>query len=230
MKIGFWNIERSGNLGSSTMSSRDRAGLLVAHLNGWLKSAVAPDVLIMCEATSGGSEFILKEVGKAGPYHAEYVRVRDKNGNTSPCSFIVVAKRGYWRGCDPIGATTKRPYIKLDTGDLIVAGCHILAERGENSASEIFAMAADLSGEKKACVLIGDMNYLYDEDAKIGGGWAKVEPGIPATHKSHSSKPGSVIDYAWVDPRVGKCKPVVVMNYTDWDTIDHAPICYDVHV
>lgn len=230
MRIVFWNVQRIGNPFAKSSDSMARFGLFWAYL---VEIAQKADLIILCEISQKGEE-LAAEITKELKFHAVYVPVLGSSGGVSPCGFLVAAKASKPTVL-PVGTASQRPAIKITGVGRTVYACHIIAIQGPPAEDEIMDFVTEIDNN---AVLIGDMNYGWNKwtlkqhayntqligqmDLKI------VPPLLPFTHKSQSNGSTSPIDYAFA-PKGGVCNPTnAVAKYDDFDTIDHAPIAYDI--
>lgn len=237
MKIGFWNIQRATNPDSL------RTQIMGDVLLNWLNDH-KPSVVVLCEVTQTGKELegeinpILFKYG----YIAKYIEVpgvknKDK---VSPCSFMVVRQLDLsdWAEPKAVGATTRRPYIRMRVDGIAIGACHAIAI--PSMALEEAQVFADdvLGGKEEQAILIGDMNSDFNEKTEFDDylfqlKLSRYQPGLKHTHLNQTEKKAAILDYAWATNglKLTACpidKGYDDLNYIGWADIDHAPIQYDV--
>ena len=230
MVVVFWNVQRIGNPNPKDEEASARFGLFWSYFE---EMAAKADLIILCEVSQKGPELALYIKQKLG-FHSTYVAVADANGGASPCAFLVAAKAKAPTVL-PVGTASKRPTIKVTGVGRTVYACHIIAIQGPPAVDEIMDFVTEIDD---GAVILGDMNfpqqkwtlkqysnekqYLGDLDLKI------VPPLAPFTHQSQSSGKKGSLDYAFAPKGTVCTATAAVAKYDDFDTIDHAPIAYNI--
>jgi hypothetical protein len=227
MIVGYWNIQRASN------PSGARWGYVDSVVTPWIYGDLdvpVPDLLVLSEVAQTGGQLAANLNGKFGYHEARYVPVSDKNGNPSPCSFIVLGPRPLPQ-VTPVGRSPKRPAVTIDCGELVVAAVHLIASNRERALDEAFTFCAEnAERDGQRTLVIGDMNYDFGKlnsfDTRPFGqlGFEPVSPGMGMTFKS-----GQVYDYVWVNAGLRPHPEPPLPTYNRWAIIDHAPIAYEIY-
>lgn len=229
LTVGFWNTQRATN------PALYRAQFMIGKVQEWIALAPPPDVIILAEVTQKGAE-LRDEFNRLLPaYQAEFVAVADGNGDVSPCSFLVLGRRvqGGNFSVQPVGASSRRPYILVAWNNLTIAGIHATADQGAKALNDICDVANDFRGT----VIIGDMNL--DPSVDHGADLQAWEAYVTQVYDRHvprdftyQSRRGRlrVLDYALVRrvapvPWQVRRAPAPTAGF---ETIDHAPIAFAI--
>lgn len=239
-RIGFWNVQRVGDP-ENVGPAGERAGLVTGSLSRW-----GLDLFVLAEVSQKGDRLAAFLRGNLPDCTAQYVPVRDKNGNASACSFLVGfnnRKMTLVGEIETRGATSKRPMVtfvmriapskrrgrsKSKLFSLEITGVHIIANR-QKSADEVADVLNDLRGPLPSLVL-GDMNLPFENKVPgINKEWQKLDPGLKASfqkdRRTRTSR--ALLDYAFQTGLNGNLRATPPdPGYNDWDTIDHAPIAF----
>jgi len=238
MNIGFWNIQRStSEWNDRAEHRRDAMFAVVQEMSG------PCDLIFLAEATQS-AEDILADLQQVSGMRASFERVPDKNNNTSPCSFVTLAKPGHSVHKMKVG--NKRPLIVVRANEPIwIGACHVIAAGGEKSAAEIATIldiVAELCKQDNcAGFVVGDMNLPIEDADEVGKDeWVPIWPRTSRTNRadiSRTHRGGQILDYAWrtvskAGFRSSRCsaRPLTQSAYRRWSTIDHAPVGYQIIV
>ncbi len=227
--IAFWNVQRVGNPKTKDWQAALRYGLVFSTLKSWCSSDDAPDVLMLCEVSDSGAEMAKDLESTIEGYTADFVPTKSMN-----CNFLVMIKGGSKMGkksITPIGESSRRYLVFVEITGLKVAAIHATADRGDKAREDAIDAMTELA--KEGAYLIGDMNIAYGREFEGGDmtvdflmlaqqmGWTPV----PAPYATHRGK--TLLDYLWV-PFGGKAEAAKAPKWTDWEVIDHAPVCFAV--
>lgn len=224
MVLGFWNVQRVGNPESKSWQASLRHGLVDSHILPWLggNPSPAPDVLILCEISDSGQKWA-DEINAA--LGATYSAVFLQNPTQANLNFLVVTK-GKPSDVGFVGGSGWRPIVHVAYNGFHVAGIHAKADRGEGALASAQDAVTELGSSGAA--VIGDMNLTvdaisdYDRSYFTGAGYDYVLPG----YNTHRGK--TVLDYIWVNTGSYTAKSLGLINWTDWEVIDHAPVMYQL--
>jgi hypothetical protein len=249
MRIAFWNVQRLGALSNTSedffTKHEFKAGKW-ALACGWIESFMKTDqadVIVLAEVTQTGQKLLSTQLNLPTGYSGEFVPVEAKGSTVSPCSYLLLWKGSLDKFCI-VGTDLKRPYLAAIKDSVLIGGFHAIANRNK-SLDAIATVLTDIKSEMdslklKVGVVIGDMNYDYKTYKQLKNsyslekisasmielaGWKAEAPGdaLPQTHKA-----GGLLDFAWIKGGTATPYALFTGSYLDWDTIDHAPIAYDV--
>lgn len=235
MRIYYWNIERANNLNARNEWAGDRVGIVFSTIQNWLSERRC-NILILSEVTQTGEEFAnrirnyIHDTPAAHGYEVEFAPVPGQNIAMSPCSFMVI--RNVQATVSSVGASVRRPLIRIRTPNLLIGACHLIAANPQQALEEMYTMCAEIRNDMPS-ILIGDMNFRYtwldpaigqEFYAVQGARWRSFYPGQERTHAN-----GGILDYAWANGGVpGMIDRIPMPGYDFWDYIDHSPIGYEI--
>ncbi|WP_426750264.1 endonuclease/exonuclease/phosphatase family protein [Myxococcus sp. Y35] len=252
MIIAYWNTQRASGLASANQNARARCVWCCEQILRWIIATAEthqalPSLIFLAEVSQGGGE-LAAYLNTTYSYRARYIPAGDKNNNPSPCSFIVMWQETLNPEIKVVGASQRRPVLRVRLDDLTVGAVHIIANPSK-APDEIYGDITELNDEDQPAVLIGDMNYAWDRlfEPQIGnpGGfaqeiknhfrWKPVPPGLQATYGRRSPEAGrtqtQILDYLWKSPDVSRIEAMPpIPGYNQWTLIDHAPIAYRIHL
>jgi hypothetical protein len=239
-------------LETNDWSTAIRAGLVLSFILDWvvmLPQEFRPSLLFLAEVTSKGGPALAKYLNNDKKFNvthtARFHALEASTGLASPCSFLLITENAK---ISPEQATDenfislhgrsgrKRAYLKVRCGQWTIACVHIIANR-EESWDEIIDSLNDLNASEKPAstdrgiCLIGDMNFpLKGVDGRRflqleQIGYAVYDPGVSTTFRTKKGK-GEVLDYCFSNSAGLMASSLLAKPYTDWETIDHAPIFY----
>jgi endonuclease/exonuclease/phosphatase family metal-dependent hydrolase len=250
--IAYWNTERASGLESRNLGPQVRCLWCCQQLLQWVRDTYLahqelPSLIFLTEVSQGGGPMSAYLDSVSG-YRARYIPAGDRNNNPSPCSYIIMWRDTLNPEIKVIGASQKRPVLRVRVHGLTVGGVHIIANQLK-APDEIFGDIAELHMEQRPAVLIGDMNYAWEQLDKAQPGkresfedeieelfdWTPVHPRLEATHGRHSRETGElrtqILDYLWKSEDVTRIEPMPpIPGYNQWTQIDHAPIAYRIHL
>ncbi|MBN9685216.1 MULTISPECIES: hypothetical protein [unclassified Corallococcus] len=249
MIIAYWNTQRASAVASRNLEPKARSLWCCQQIGQWIHRCMeahemSPALIFLSEVSQGGGElaaFLTRLTG----YPTRYIATSDKNGNASPCSFLVMWRQDLTPELKIIGASSKRPMVRARLEDLTVAAVHIVANP-EKAPDEILDAIYNLHDESQPTALIGDMNFAWDRlnetrpglnkslsaEVRRLYGWTPVHPSLLATYGKNVQNQGVVtriLDYMWKSGDVSRVETMApIPNYNQWMQIDHAPIAYRI--
>ncbi|ATB46562.1 endonuclease/exonuclease/phosphatase family protein [Corallococcus macrosporus] len=249
MIVAYWNTQRASGLESSAEGPQSRCIWCCEQLLRWIHDTVrahqaVPSLIFLSEVSQGGGP-MAAFLSRVSGYQARYIPAGDRNNNPSPCSYIIMWREELNPRIEVVGASQKRPVLRVRVRGLTVGGVHIIANR-QQAPDEIFGDIAELNQEQQPAVLLGDMNYPWEQlagsayqpglsgEIKDLFDWTPVNPGLLATYgkqKKSGALKTETLDYLWRSSDVSRIEAIPpIPGYNQWRMIDHAPIAYRIHL
>ncbi|CAM4310153.1 hypothetical protein [Corallococcus exiguus] len=251
MIVAYWNTQRASGLRSRNLEPQARCLWCCQQIVQWIIETIdshqaMPSLIFLSEVSQGGGE-LAAYLGTTSGYQARYFAAGDRNNNASPCSFIVMWLEELKPEIAIIGASTRRPMVRVKLRDLTVGGVHIIAN-SDKAPDEILDDIHELEMERRPAVLIGDMNYPWSSLDKARHGnpksledevdylydWEPVHPHLQATFGKITETGAfrtQLLDYLWKSEDISRIEALPPYpGYNQWTLIDHAPIAYRIHL
>lgn len=245
MNIVAWNIQRMNNAGTSVWDASARAWWVIMAVRDMIVNGC--QLIFLSETTKNNQDFGNEINGLLAPYGIsvsyQQVLVAGNQNGVSPCSFFVIwvsgnANRNWhnpqplWQGLTitPVGDDIKRPAIKIEYGNAVYVGVHLVANKNR-SPGELADICNDFAQEPGVLIL-GDMNFEFQETQKYfskyfvelqaidAAGFTAIAPAdVFNTHQS-----GKILDFGWSNMpyRVAAYDPAPGYDYVS--APDHRPI------